>query len=111
MSRKKASTKQRLILAKKKRGFERRQYLLDLAGNCCCLCGFAEKYALEFHHVGKKRFTLSSNVLGMIADEKLNLSEFARCVLLCSNCHKGIHAKVIKLEVVKDETGVLFSSR
>jgi len=92
MSRRKRSTsKQRLTLAKKKRGYERRSYLIELAGGKCCLCGFGERYALEFHHVGKKRFTLSSNVLGMIADEKLILSEFQRCVLLCSNCHKGIH--------------------
>lgn len=103
--RKKASTKQRLTLAKKRRGWERRQYLLELAGGRCCRCGFAEKYALEFHHVGKKRFTLSSNVLGMIADEKLILSEFDRCVLLCSNCHKGIHAKVISLERSDNEGG------
>ena len=110
MSKRKAKAK--LSLAKRRSGVERRKLLLELAGHTCIMCGFAEWWALEFHHVGKKRFTLNSRTLGVIADEKLILSEFARCVLLCSNCHKGIHLGGQKekfLEVLKEKGKVIGS--
>lgn len=87
----KKRAKKLLSLAKKKSGKDRRKALLELAGNRCIMCGFDQWWALEFHHIKKKRFTLNSRTLGMIADEKLILSEFNNCVLLCSNCHKSIH--------------------
>ncbi len=88
---KKKKAKALLSLAKKRSGTERRKALLAMAGHKCFMCGFKEWWALEFHHVGKKRFTLNSRTLGLIADDKLILSEFKSCILLCSNCHKGIH--------------------
>jgi len=91
-------TKQVLDLAKKKRGHDRRAFLLEQAGNRCCLCGFDRPWALEFHHVKQKRFTLNSRTLGVIADMRLILSEADRCVLLCSNCHKGVHGGHLTIE-------------
>lgn len=70
----------------------RKTNLISLFGNKCCLCGFDEfQEALEFHHVdpSKKELSLSSNV--MVALDK-QVEEARKCILVCANCHRGIHA-------------------
>lgn len=70
----------------------RKTNLISLFGNKCCLCGFDEfQEALEFHHVdpSKKELSLSSNV--MVALDK-QIEEARKCILVCANCHRGIHA-------------------
>lgn len=70
-----------------KRRSERRQWLLDLDGNICCLCGSHED--LQFDHVNRseKCFTLSG--AGLDKPWAIILQEHAKCQLLCSNCHKA----------------------
>lgn len=82
-----------------KRGSAIRKELLDMAGNQCRICKFSEPWALEFHHLKDKKFTLSSHILGTIQDKTLILKEFAKCVLLCSNCHKGVHGGFLNDEL------------
>ena len=59
----------------------------------CCLCGFDEvQEALEFHHVNpeNKKFGISSNECQTKA-LSLQLKEIKKCILVCANCHRGIH--------------------
>ena len=70
----------------------RKQNLAKVLGGKCLLCGFnAFQEGLDFHHVdpGTKEFTLSTNVMKSL-DKQLN--EARKCVLLCANCHRGVHA-------------------
>lgn len=78
----------------------RRQYksrkneILDKLGidKKCCKCGY-DKYigALEFHHEGEdKKFNLSKN-----HSITQSLEEAKKCILVCSNCHKEIHAGLL----------------
>ena len=62
-------------------------------GGKCSICGYDKcEEALEFHHINpeEKEFTIS---------KKYNLSwnkiqqELDKCIMLCSVCHKEIHAK------------------
>lgn len=73
-----------LILEKKKAG--------------CFICGYS-KYtgALEFHHIdpSTKSFSIGGNGAGKNLNEILK--ELAKCVLLCSNCHREVHGGLIKL--------------
>ena len=70
-----------------------RKYNLTLVfGKKCCLCGFDNFIeALEFHHVHpeKKEFALTSSVMKSLDKQ---LVEARKCVLLCANCHRGVHA-------------------
>lgn len=78
----------------------RKQNLISVFGSKCCLCGFNSfPEALEFHHVNpkEKEFILSSNVMKSL-DKQLN--EAQKCILVCANCHRGIHAGY--LEVPQD---------
>lgn len=70
----------------------RKTNLISLFGSKCCICGFNKfQEALEFHHVNpeEKELKLSANV--MVALDK-QIKEARKCILVCANCHRGIHA-------------------
>lgn len=78
-------------------------------GKCQC-CGY-KKYvgALEFHHIDptQKDFGISSK--GYTRSWERNKEELNKCVLVCSNCHKEIHAGIIPCptENIQDEEAAL----
>jgi len=68
-----------------------KQRLVEEAGGCCALCGYARHTAvLQFHHLDPttKRFGIGSRGLGRAwADLR---AEAAKCVLLCPTCHAEV---------------------
>lgn len=76
-----------------------REDILYIHGRKCSLCGY-NRYigALEFHHldINEKDFGLSTRDCGNF--EKA-LEESKKCILLCSNCHKEVHADLISVEL------------
>ena len=75
----------------------RKENLIKIKFNKCCICGFdAFQEALEFHHVNpdEKNYQLSS---GNCKSLKEDLNELHKCALVCSNCHRGIHAGLLAL--------------
>ena len=64
-------------------------------GGSCVLCGYSKcAAALEFHHVdkGTKTFGLSRN--GIIRPWESIREELDKRILLCSNCHREVEARV-----------------
>lgn len=76
----------------------RKAQLISIFGGKCCICGF-DKYqqALEFHHVNpeEKEFGITVNSTTKALD--LQINELRKCILVCSNCHRGIHGGFIKV--------------
>jgi hypothetical protein len=72
---------------------------VEYLGGCCIVCGF-NKYnsALDFHHINseEKDFMITSTT--QMSDWEMIRMELNKCVLLCSNCHRGVHSKDIVLE-------------
>jgi len=73
----------------------KQKMVLAMGGKCQC-CGYDKCYdALEFHHIdpSKKDFSFG----GYRASPK-NLSslieELKKCIMLCANCHREVHANV-----------------
>ena len=63
-------------------------------GGKCCKCGYNKCIdALEFHHENQdeKEFKLGSGNTMAWREYK---AEAMKCILVCSNCHKEIHAKI-----------------
>lgn len=60
----------------------------------CVMCGYDKcKAALDFHHLDptQKDFSIRGTQTRKGSDiEKLKL-EIAKCILVCSNCHREIH--------------------
>lgn len=63
----------------------------------CIICGEKEPICLDFHHINpeEKSFTIAKHQ--SLGKEKL-LAEIKKCVCLCSNCHRKVHAGIINLE-------------
>ncbi len=75
----------------------RKENLVQVKFNKCCICGFNDfQEALEFHHVNpnEKNYQLSSGNCKSLSQD---LNELHKCALVCSNCHKGIHAGLLTL--------------
>jgi len=80
--------------------FRRRtkQRAVDLLGGRCQGCERAFPVAaFEFHHLdaGAKDFAISSD--GIPRPWKKISAELAKCVMLCANCHREVHAGVREL--------------
>lgn len=71
---------------------------IEYKGGKCNICGY-DKYigALDFHHLdeGSKRFGLSTKGLTRSWDK--TKAEVDKCILVCANCHREIHAGLVQL--------------
>ena len=59
----------------------------------CSCCDEVDAVVLDFHHEGyeKKSFALGSN--GADHSFKMIIEEMKKCIVVCANCHRRIHAK------------------
>lgn len=81
---------------------KRRRKLKELSvqfkGGKCIFCGYS-KYsgALELHHKDPASKDFSLSVRGLTRSWERIKEELEKCVLVCSNCHREIHAGLIKI--------------
>lgn len=83
-----------------KRGFARKQELVELAGGSCRICGYNKSQrALVFHHKdpSQKEFGLTMNNLWSKKWETI-LEEFYKCEMYCQNCHVEVHDEIKMLD-------------
>jgi predicted Zn-ribbon and HTH transcriptional regulator len=98
MSNYKNWTKEQKLLHKArvyKKGVERKEKLIQMAGGCCQKCGYKKNNnALCFHHINPetKLFGLSIGEL-ISKDWEVIVNEFKKCQLLCANCHKELESE------------------
>jgi len=64
-----------------------------------CECGESRLPCLEFHHLDpkKKELPISRAILRCWSKKRL-LREVAKCVIVCANCHKLLHANWMRLK-------------
>jgi len=73
---------------------------ISYLGGECHECGYKKCVAaLDFHHLeeDKKKFGLSQE--GLTRSWIKTKRELQKCVLLCANCHRELHAGVLQLKV------------
>lgn len=68
-------------------------------GGCCQICRYSKcQNALELHHLNPEEKEFSMSFIRSSPKEiKIICEELNKCVLLCSNCHKEIHANLTTL--------------
>ena len=90
-----ADRKQYLIAAVHKRRKKIRQMAVEYKGGKCERCGY-NRYieALEFHHLDstKKDFNVSQH--GYTRSWERVVKELEKCIMLCANCHRELHARL-----------------
>ena len=102
----KANTKFHRLATKERRKAKRRENkeFLDAikAARGCLLCPERELCCLEFHHVdpAKKDFGLGMAAHAYELPLEVLLEEVKKCAVLCSNCHRKIHAGLLTLPSV-----------
>jgi 5-methylcytosine-specific restriction endonuclease McrA len=72
-------------------------------GGKCQVCGYSKcRAALEFHHTdpAEKDAGINSTVASGGKSFEAIKSELDKCVLVCSNCHREIHAGITLCPVV-----------
>lgn len=72
-----------------------KKMLVDYKGGKCQICGYDKCIsALEFHHINEeeKSFSISQTAFSKSFEELKK--EADKCILLCANCHREIHAKI-----------------
>ena len=83
-------------VAVKKRRKKKKELAIQYKGGKCAICGYS-KYngALEFHHLESKDFGLGMS--GLTRSWERTKNELDKCLLVCSNCHREIHAELVTL--------------
>jgi hypothetical protein len=62
----------------------------------CVKCGEMEPVCLDFHHINPEHKSKEVNAMYTASVEKL-VAEIAKCAVICSNCHRKLHAGLISL--------------
>ena len=81
---------------------ERKKRAVFLMGGLCQTCGRAGPPSLfEFHHkdASTKSFGISED--GILRSWAAVVSELAKCVMLCANCHREVHAGARTLQGIE----------
>ena len=68
----------------------------DTYGNKCNMCGYNKCFeALDFHHINpkEKEFDIAKLIHSNKNWDYIN-KELSKCILICSNCHREIHAEL-----------------
>lgn len=92
-----ADRREYLIQAVAKRRKKIRDMAIDFLGGKCMYCGYNRcSAALDFHHLDerKKKFGLSQD--GLTRSWEKTKQELQKCILVCANCHREIHAGILQ---------------
>jgi len=78
---------------------ENRDRLVSLFGGKCIRCGFADHpSAFDFHHIDPSTKEISSSLAQMSLKYEKVEKEAAKCIMVCANCHREIHARLSELQ-------------
>jgi hypothetical protein len=87
--------RQYLIAAVQKRRKKIRQMAVEYKGGKCQKCGYACCIeALELHHADSSGKDFSISEKGYTRSWDRVKEELDKCILLCANCHREIHAQI-----------------
>ena len=82
----------------KKKNQNRDWFLEYKKDKSCLICNESETVCLDFHHKNEnEKFTELSKMKYSTYSLNKIIEEIDKCVILCSNCHRKIHAGLITI--------------
>ena len=92
--------------SKRKDCYDRRQRLLNItleikAKIGCQICKESDPCCLDFHHVDPSKKDLAIAKLVSHKSKVKMLEEIKKCIVVCANCHRKIHANRIKISDIE----------
>jgi hypothetical protein len=91
-----------------KRRKKMRAMVISYKGGKCILCGYNKCiWALDLHHIFGKEKSFGISARGLTRAWKVVKAEADKCVILCANCHREIHAGNTQLprEILAEKRG------
>jgi len=88
------TVKHRKVMLEKNRGYIKRNFLFTdwvRSKFGCALCEESDSCCIDFHHFRDKKQAISI-MAGSGVSIKTLIQEINKCVCVCSNCHRKIHA-------------------
>jgi 5-methylcytosine-specific restriction endonuclease McrA len=83
------------VIAVKKRRDKLKKMAIEYKGGVCQECGYHKCIgALEFHHLDPNEKDFGISAKGVTRSWEKVKKELDKCILVCSNCHREIHAGV-----------------
>lgn len=85
-----------------------RQFIRDIVAAArkggCLFCGEQEDCCMSFHHLDstQKDFTIATIHRRVMSPLRL-VEELTKCICVCENCHRKIHAGLIKITIVSHQ--------
>ncbi len=71
---------------------------IEYKGGKCIFCGYNKcNDALDFHHINSKDKEFGLSVRGLTRSWKKITKELDKCILVCANCHRELHAGILQL--------------
>lgn len=75
-----------------------RKRAVEYMGGKCQICGYNRCIsAMDFHHRKAEEKGFGISAFGITRSWDKILNELQKCVLLCANCHREVHAGVTQL--------------
>ena len=94
-----------IIGAVRKRRKKVRLMAVQYKGGRCSRCGYDKCVeALEFHHLDSSRKDFGISEKGYTRSWERVRAELEKCILVCANCHRELHASSQLLHESGDET-------
>lgn len=91
----KKTRKQRSVEAVTRRRRKLKELAITYKGGACMHCGYSKcNAALEFHHLDPSKKDFSISVQGYTRSWEYIKTELDKCILVCANCHREIHANL-----------------
>lgn len=92
-----ADRREYLIMAVARRRRMLRLRAIQYKGGKCSNCGYNRCIAaLDFYHLDPTQKEFGISMDGITRSWIRIQSELDKCVLVCSNCHREIHAKILQ---------------
>lgn len=79
-----------------------KKIISDFKTSGCVVCGETTPVCLDAHHRNpneKDTYFADGICSAHVGPKRLKL-ELAKCICVCSNCHRKIHAKIINIESI-----------
>ncbi len=92
-----ADRREYLIMAVARRRKQLREQSVEYKGGKCAFCDYNRcQNALDFHHLDAKAKEFGISRDGITRSWEKTKKELDKCILVCSNCHREIHAGILQ---------------
>jgi len=86
-----------IVEAVRKRRKKVREMSIKYKGGSCVACGYSKCLeALDFHHIDEVKKSFGISAKGYTRSWKSIQSELDKCILICANCHRELHAGLLQ---------------